>query len=640
MITLQAIDLRFGGRPIFDQITATILAGDRIGLVGSNGAGKTTLLKTLAGQQILDGGVIVAGKSTRIGYLPQDGLLAHGKTLFEEVESAAADIIALQKEQLALEAALQTAALDEQKKLLEKISDLDDALLIAEADLLPTKIESILLGLGFKREDKNRLTETFSGGWQMRIALAKLLLAKPHLLLLDEPTNHLDLPSQRWLEKFLSQYEGAIILVSHDQAFMDILCNRIFELSRGQLTAYTGNYTDYEDQKVERHLALEASQKSQQKQIEKTQAFIDRFRSKASKAAQVQSRIKALAKIERVEIEDAESTIGFTFPATRATGQQVITLEKIDYGFNETLLFKSLTVTLQKGEKVGIVGPNGAGKTTFLKILAGELLPLAGHRQLGLNVDLAYFAQHQAEALDPTKNVLDTVSESLKYGSKINPRTVLGSLLFRSEDVFKPVKVLSGGEKNRLALAKILLQGSNFLLLDEPTNHLDIYSKKVLQQAIIDFPGAAVIVSHDRAFLDPIVSCVWEIRDQKIHIFHGNVSAYVAWYDSQEAASKANVKKPLETSHQISIHTQTKAYKKSKQQAEEKLKKLEAQIHKLEADQRHFEQLLADPEFFKKDPQKAHALALSHADCLKQLEAAWDGWSQAQENFNETFLLD
>ncbi len=643
MITINELQLFFGSRPIFNRINATLLPRDCIGLVGSNGAGKTTLLKTLVGIQELDGGNILKGKAIEVGYLPQDGLIAHGKTLFHEVEQAAINILNLKEEQKHLEERLQhldPSHKEEEKNLILSISELDERLLLLDASTLPARIESILLGLGFKMEDMQRQTSEFSGGWQMRIALAKLLLAKPDLLLLDEPTNHLDLPSQRWLERFLKNYPGAIMMVSHDQAFLDGLCNRIFELSRGHLSIYTGNYSSFEEQKMERALILQANYQSQEKKIEKTQVFINRFRAKASKAGQVQSRIKALEKIERIEIQEEESRISFKFPPSRPTGQQVLKLEQIHYGYQAIQLFEDLSISLEKGEKIGIVGPNGAGKSTLLKLLAGILTPKKGIRSLGHQVDLAYFAQHQADELDPSKNVLDTVTDVLRGEDKTRPRSILGSLLFTADDVFKPVKVLSGGEKNRLALAKILLKGANCLLLDEPTNHLDIYSKRVLQEAIKDFEGTLVIVSHDRAFLDPIVTRVWELKDKQLKVFYGNISAYVDWVESLPSPTSSQ-----ETSRELELkerpkqafRVQSKAQRKAQQASSKRLQQLEEAIKTLEAQKDALEIELTHPQIFKEDPQKAHQLTNLHAELLEELNGRWEAWAEAQEAHSELF---
>lgn len=637
MLTLQDIELRFGGRYIFKKVSATISPGECIGLVGPNGAGKTTLLKTLAGIQGLDSGEVLKPKNFRIGYLPQDGLASKEESIILEIRSAAEEILNCEKLQQTLEGELQSATPNtpEHARILHDLAQCDDTLHLLEADQLPAKIETILMGLGFKKEDFSRYPGELSGGWQMRLGLAKLLLQAPDLLLLDEPTNHLDLPSQRWLEKFLSKYNGAVLMVSHDRAFLDALCGRIFEVHSGELHPYTGNYTAYESQKAHRELAQMAAFKTQEKNIAKTQAFIDRFRSKATKAAQVQSRIKALEKIERITIEDELSTVHFKFPEAPPSGQRVLTLENISYGFNEKLLFNQLNAAIERGEKIGIVGPNGAGKSTLLRLLAGEIQPQKGTRTLGHQVEFSYFAQHQADALDPNQSVLETVSEKLPIGTSVNPRSVLGALLFSADDIHKPVKVLSGGEKNRLALAKMLLNRSNLLFLDEPTNHLDMASKKVLQDALMSFKGSIVVVSHDRDFLDPLIERVWEVSEKGLFVFHGNLSAYLEWYDAEELKKNPQ---PIITSNiekKPNPKISSKDARKAKAALEKRLIATEARVEALEAEKQQLEALLSDPEFFKKDPAESRNAIKRHTACVEELEVAWQDWNAAFEESNQ-----
>lgn len=637
MLTLQDIELRFGQRYIFKKASATISSGECIGLVGPNGAGKTTLLKILAGLQGLDSGSILRPKNFRIGYLPQDGLESKEASIVLEIRSAAEEILSCEKLQHKLETELQIATPNtpEHTRILHDLAECDDTLQLLGRNQLPAKIETILIGLGFKKEDFDRYPGELSGGWQMRLGLAKLLLQAPDLLLLDEPTNHLDLPSQRWLEKFLVKYNGAVLMVSHDRAFLDALCGRIFEVHSGEIHPYTGNYTEYESQKAHRELAQLAAFKTQEKNIAKTQAFIDRFRSKATKAAQVQSRIKALEKIDRITIEDDLATVHFKFPEAPPCGQRVLTLENISYGFNEKLLFNQLNAAIERGEKIGIVGPNGAGKSTLLRLLAGEILPQQGTRTLGHQVEFSYFAQHQADALDPNQSVLETVSEKLPIGTSVNPRSVLGALLFTADDIHKPVRVLSGGEKNRLALAKILLNRSNLLFLDEPTNHLDMASKKVLQEALISFKGAVVLVSHDRDFLDPLIQRVWEVSEKGLFIFHGNLSAYLEWYDAEELKKEAGPSPVFEVQKKSNPQISSKEARKLKASLEKRLITTEARVETLEAEKQKLEALLSDPEFFKKDPKETREAIDRHTACVTELEIAWQEWNAAFEESNQ-----
>lgn len=541
MFTLNDIRLQFGPRILFNGISATINARERIGLVGSNGAGKSTLLKILVGLQDYDAGTIVAAKSASVGYLPQDGLETHGKTLCAEVESAFENVISLREKIAEADAALQSLPpeSDAYRETLELIATRERLLDDAEADKLRSRTETILHGLGFSQSDMERDTGEFSGGWQMRIALAKLLLREPSLLLLDEPTNHLDIESQDWLESCLARYAGAIVIVSHDRAFLDTLCTRTFALSAGRLEVYNGNYTYFEKTSRERREALRRAAQNQAREIEKTEAFIERFRAKATKAAQVQSRIKQLEKIERIEVEEEDtSQIAFSFPPAPQSGQVVLELKNLSKSYGALSVLRNLNLKIERGERIAVVGVNGAGKSTLVRMLAGAEPATSGERREGLNVAVSYFAQHQARELDPEIDVLTTVNDVAAGLGTTRLRTLLGAFLFRGEDVFKRVGVLSGGERNRLALARMLLRPFNFLILDEPTNHLDMRSKAVLAQALRQFTGTFVIVSHDRAFLDPLVTKVFEVKNGGVRVFLGNVSDYLAATAAERARER------------------------------------------------------------------------------------------------------
>jgi|TARA_B110000495_G_C23020589_1_gene605387 ATP-binding cassette subfamily F protein 3 len=540
MIALQNIKLQYGERYLYKDVSATIGAKDRIGLVGSNGSGKSTLLKVLCGFEEIDGGKVDKAKYVTFGYLPQDGINMHGRTLFKETETAFADVLGLQAKVDEAETRLDEmdTSSDEFYETLELIGTWEHRLEDLDAGKLPSRIESVLLGLGFSSSDMERKTEEFSGGWQMRIALAKLLLANPSLLLLDEPTNHLDVTSQQWLEDFLLGYEGSLLMISHDRGFLDEICNRTFELSLGSLHVYSGNYSVYERQSVERKELQMKAYKSQQKEIQQAEQFINRFKAKASKAKQAQSRIKALDKIERIQIDKEEDSVSFSFAAPPRSGQTVINLMNISKSYGDLSVIRDANLRIERGDRIVVVGVNGAGKTTIAKVIAGVEPYQSGDREIGQSTHISYFGQHQADELDKSVTVLATMEEAAEGKNATNIRSILGTFLFRGDDVFKNVSVLSGGERNRLALAKMLARAANFLILDEPTNHLDMRSQDALQRALKEYTGAYLIVSHNRAFVDPLATKVLEIRKDGLSLFPGNVSDYLRHLELVEAVGK------------------------------------------------------------------------------------------------------
>ena len=539
MIALQKIRLQYGERYLYKDISATIGTSDRIGLVGSNGAGKSTLLKVLCGLEEIDGGKVDKANYVTFGYLPQDGIEMHGRTLFKETEFAFADVLGLKAKVEEAEERLDEmdTSSEEFYETLELIGEWEHRLEDLDAGKLPSRIESVLLGLGFSGSDMHRKTEEFSGGWQMRIALAKLLLANPSLLLLDEPTNHLDVTSQKWLEDFLLRYEGSLLMISHDRGFLDIICNRTFELSMGSLHVYSGNYSVFETQSAERKELQMKAYKSQQKEIQQAEQFINRFRAKASKAKQAQSRIKALDKIERIQIEKEEDGVSFSFAPPPRSGQTVINLVDVSKSYGDLLVIRDANLRIERGDRIVVVGVNGAGKTTIAKVIAGVEPFQSGEREIGQSTHISYFGQHQADELDKSLTVLATLEESAEGKNTTNIRSILGTFLFRGDDVFKKVSVLSGGERNRLALAKMLARSANFLILDEPTNHLDMRSQDALQNALKDYTGAYLIVSHNRAFVDPLATKVLEIRKDGLSLFPGNVSDYLRHLEVVEAVA-------------------------------------------------------------------------------------------------------
>ena len=530
MIILKDVSLAYGEKVIFNQISATIGQRDRIGLVGVNGSGKTTLIKALLKEAEVDSGTIEQPGYVSLGYLPQDGIEVSGKTLFEEAQSAFADTLTLQAK--IDEASERMYELDPEEEeyyeLIDTIGEWEQQLEDHEPQKMKSRIERILIGLGFSQEDLNRDTGEFSGGWQMRIALAKLLLQSPSLLLLDEPTNHLDILSQHWLEKYLEGYHGALMVISHDKAFLNTVTNKTYQLKFGDLHVYNGNYTFYEKASAERLATQRKKADNQEKEIKRQKEFINRFRSNQKKASMVQSRIKQLDKVERVEVEREEKKMFFRFPEPPPASRKVIELHGIHKSYGELQVFRGLDLRIDKGDRIAVVGVNGAGKSTLARILAGVEKIDAGEREAGVNTVVGYFAQQQAEELNPAKTVLEEVELAADNDPNMNPRAALGAMLFSGGAQHKSISVLSGGERNRVALAKMLMRPANCVILDEPTNHLDLRSKEVLQEAIKLFPGTVILVSHDRDFLDPVVNKVLEVRPDGSRMLTCNVSEYIA----------------------------------------------------------------------------------------------------------------
>lgn len=632
MIELRDFQLSFGVRKIFDGVSAVINKGDRIGLVGSNGAGKTTLLKILSGDGRLDGGEVCKPKYATIGYLPQEALVAGSRPLYEEAESAFVGVIELRNRMLRADEILQTANPNSQEysEALAEIGEIQHALEDAEESKLRSKVETVLQGLGFKMGDMQRKCSEFSGGWQMRIALAKLLLQSPTLLMLDEPTNHLDIESIAWLEDYLHSYAGAIILVSHDRAFLNSLTNRTFHLSRGRLDVYAGNYDFYEEQSAARKLQLEHAAENQRRSIEKTERFIERFRYKNTKAAQVQSRIKALDKIERIEIESEETGIHFKFPEPERCAQVVLDVKDICKSFGSHKVLNNVNLKLERGDRAALVGINGAGKSTLAKIIAGTLSSDSGEVEFGLNAKMSYFAQHQTEELDKTRDVLDEALSVAPMERKNEVRGLLGAFLFKGDDVKKKVGVLSGGEKNRLALAKMLLRDFNFLLLDEPTNHLDMNSKNILASALAAYNGTYLIVSHDRAFLDPIVNKIYELSENGLKIYQGNLSDYVEKIRAEGRVGLSQSQTQTQKKPKISdfkLRKQEAAKRRAELSAiKKKVAKIESDLAEAENDLASVEAEMSDAEFYRKGVQCASITESYNAlkAKIETLYAEWD----------------
>ena len=506
-----------------------ITGTERTALVGANGTGKTTLMRVLAGLDSLDYGTMQRTRGSSVGYLPQDGLALRGRSVFAECLSVFDALHAIERELETLSA--QLAELDPAGSaygaVAERYSTLNSRFHAHDGYALDAQVGAVLGGLGFPKSDWERQTEEFSGGWQMRIALAKLLLARPDLLLLDEPTNHLDLDTRNWLENYLRTYPNGFILISHDRYFIDTTVNKIVEVWNKRLHTYHGNYAKYEQQRTERRSQLEAAYKNQRARIEDLEAFINRFRYQATKAKQVQSRIKELEKIERIEIPPEESAIHFTFPQPQASGRTVVEVQGLAKSYGPEQVFAGVDFTIERGDRIALVGANGAGKSTLIRLLSSQEPPSAGTLRLGHNVLPEFFAQDQYKVLDPAARMLDDISGIAPRVADAELRGLLGCFLFSGDDVYKPLGVLSGGERNRYALAKILVSPANFLLLDEPTNHLDLRAKDVLLNAVKHFEGTVIFVSHDRYFIDGTATRVFEVEDGRMHVYPGNYEDYL-----------------------------------------------------------------------------------------------------------------
>jgi len=529
MIQLTGAGKRYGPRILFENVDWLITPNERAGIVGANGTGKSSLLKVLDGIEGLDSGTLATQKGVGIGYLPQEGLSLSGRSVFAECMTVFAGLRALEDEQEALTRRM--AELDpagaEYAQVAERFQLAEGEFRARDGYVIEAQVGAVLSGLGFARGDWKRRTEEFSGGWQMRIALAKLLLEKPNLLLLDEPTNHLDLEARNWLEEYLSSYPYAFVLVSHDRYFLDVTVRKIVELWNKSLHVYTGGYSKYEVLKTERRAQLQAAYSHQQDKIQQLETFINRFRAQATKAKQVQSRIKELEKIERIEIPPDERAIRFSFPQPKPSGRVVAEFKNVAKSYGDHLVFSDADFIIERGDRVALVGINGAGKSTLIKILAGTEPVTAGEYTLGHNAQPDYFAQDQYKELDQNARMLDDLGTVAPRATNTELRSILGCFLFSEDDVFKPIGVLSGGERNRYALARMLMVPSNFMLLDEPTNHLDMRAKDVLLTALQDYTGTVVFVSHDRYFLDKLATRVIEVENGKVHVYPGNYEDYV-----------------------------------------------------------------------------------------------------------------
>ena len=636
MLHLDGITLHFGDRPLFDNISAMINPGERIGLVGPNGAGKSTLLKIIAGEQQCDSGSVNMSNTATVGYLPQDGVEPEeNRTVFKEVEQIFRNILEMREQQTRIHEKMEELepGSSEHNSAIETFGRLQHQLENAGAYSIKADIERVLKGLGFSNSDFSRSTTEFSGGWLMRIALAKLLLKKPTYLLLDEPTNHLDIESLQWIENLLMNYEGAVIIVSHDRTFLNTVTNRTLALQNGDLFDYAGNYSFYEKKSAEELELLKKRYENQQKEIKQTQEFIDRFRYKATKAKQVQSRIKQLEKMERIEILENQSEISFRFPPPQRSGQIVLSLKNVVKKYGDNTVFNGIVYEVERGDKIAVVGPNGAGKSTLIRILGGHEPITSGSREVGYNVTPGYFAQHQADELNAKNSALDEMRLAGDHESETRLRTILGCFLFIGDDVFKKVSVLSGGEKSRLALAKMLLNPGNFLIFDEPTNHLDMQSKNILQQALQQFEGTLMIVSHDRDFVDPIVNKTLEVQPGMLKTWLGNVSYYLdkkaeeAELNEETSTQKTETNK-LSRKDQRRIEAEKRnALSKKINPLKKRMEKVEQLIEKMEERKADIETAMADPDFYD-DSEKVKEISLEYESIKTELAENLNKWEE------------
>ncbi|MDF0707385.1 ABC-F family ATP-binding cassette domain-containing protein [Flagellimonas okinawensis] len=626
MLNIHNLSVAFGGEYLFEEISFRLNGGDRVGLIGKNGAGKSTMLKILAKEMPLDEGAIATEKNIKIGFLKQDIDFEEGRTVLEESYQAFSEIKDLEEQLDRINTALAERTdyeSDGYHQLMVDLNDVTHRYEILGGYNYQGDTEKVLLGLGFKREDFNKLTDTFSGGWRMRIELAKLLLQSNDVLLLDEPTNHLDIESIIWLEQFLRNFTGAVVIVSHDKMFLDNVTNRTIEISLGRIYDYSKPYSEFLVHRKEIKEQQLSAQKNQEKQIQQTERLIEKFRAKSSKASMAQSLIKKLDKMERIEVDEEDNSVmNLRFPVSVNPGKVVAELQEVSKSYGPKKVLESIDLMVERGSKTAFVGQNGQGKTTLAKIMVGEL-DYKGHLKIGHNVQLGYFAQNQAEYLDGNKTILDTMIDAANESNRSKVRDILGSFLFRGDDVDKYVKVLSGGERNRLALAKMLLQPFNVLVMDEPTNHLDIKSKNVLKQALQNFEGTLILVSHDRDFLQGLTDRVYEFKDGGIKEYLGDIDFYLEQrkmddFRSVEKGDQKKEEKPQEKSKESDYHTQKKqkSLKNKLSGVEKRISQLEKEIADIDHDLlMDYDATIAKPDFFDKYEGKK-----------KDLESLMEDW--------------
>ncbi|HEX2867471.1 MAG TPA: ABC-F family ATP-binding cassette domain-containing protein [Ignavibacteriales bacterium] len=645
MIDLLNLSVQFSGEYLFKDVNLKINSSDKIALVGANGAGKTTLFRIISGMQQPETGKVLMQKGISIGYLPQEIVIHSGKPLFQEVKTSLRQINTLGTEEHEITLRLEDNSLPEEERdlLVHKLGEIHHRMEEVGYYGINSEIEKVLIGLGFEEKDFMKLTSAFSGGWQMRIALAKLLLSNHEILLLDEPTNHLDLDSLEWLISFLKGYKGALLIISHDKHFVNEVTAKTLEIFLNKISFFNGNFDQYLKFKEERDSQLEARYILQQKKIKETEKFIERFRYKATKAKQVQSRIKQLEKVEQIDLPEFEEEIYIRFPDPPQSGVVPMELVKINKSYEDNHVLKDVDFRLDRGDKVAFVGPNGAGKTTLSKIISGRIDFDGGERIIGHNTIISYYAQDVADNLEPSFDILQTV-EGIGENKTIGQlRSILGSFLFTGDDVFKKVQVLSGGEKSRVALAKILLTKANLIVLDEPTNHLDISSKQVLQKALMDFKGSLILVSHDVDFLKPVVNKVCEIRNHSVKVYYGGIDYYLE--KKNEAASPENPQSKQNEQNngqpggnrkdqkRLEAELRQKKYAATKDIVKE-IASLEVKIEALEEKKKQLESDLADPSVYS-NSQMAKEKTADYSSTKENLEKCFEKWTELTESLEK-----
>ncbi len=638
LVTVLNLSLTFVGREILKEVNFQVEPGDRIGLVGPNGSGKTSLLRMMVGELAPDKGEIRITKGVRVGYLPQDVYEVLSGRLLQFVVDSVPSRVPLNDQLAALEASLADHPDPEtQSKLAAQLADVHHKIIDLDAQYPLHLAEKILLGLGFKPEDFEKPMGSLSGGWKMRAALAGLLYQNPDLLLLDEPTNHLDVPSVHWMEEFLRTYKGAMVLICHDREFLNRQSQRTISFEPEGMRFYSGNYEHYLKAREEESRVLESRAKHQEQKVREAERFIERFRAKASKARQAQSKIKLVKKIELVETFQKRKTIRFSFPEVPRSGREVLSIQGLTKSFGPLTLYKDLHLRVMRGERVAIVGPNGAGKTTLLRLIAGELQPDQGQASLGHNVTMSYYAQHLSEMLDPNKTILSEVYQVVPHETVSFVRGVCGAFLFSGPDVDKPVAVLSGGERARVSLAKILVKPGNFMVMDEPTNHLDILSSEMLIDALQDFDGTLLFVSHNQSFVNRLATKIWDIRDSAVVEYPGTLHEYFTHLAGKEAEVEPDRQEESEepARQKKKDLRREKAEKRSListalKPIQAKLKQLEERIDKIEKRRTEVEQLLADPEVFK-DKSKSIPLLNEYGAIRKKLDELMSRWEYQQQ---------
>ncbi|MBF9221008.1 ABC-F family ATP-binding cassette domain-containing protein [Hymenobacter ruricola] len=629
MISISDLDFHFGSRTLYDNASLHIKPKDKIGLIGLNGTGKSTLLRLLVGEYKADGGSISMAKDVSLGFLNQD-LLSYDthESILHVAMQAFEEALELQKK---IDEILVQFETDYSDELVDKLATMQERFEALGGYTMQARAEEILEGLGFSTEDLTKPLKSFSGGWRMRVMLAKILLQQPSLLLLDEPTNHLDLPSIKWIENYLADYEGAVIIVSHDRAFLDRTTNTTVEVLGGKLVPYAGNYSYYLEEKEERNLIQKGAFENQQAQIRQAERFIERFKAKASKAKQAQSRVKALDKLERIEdVAQDAAKINMKFTFKVEPGRHILRMEHVTKKYDQKLIFRDTNVHIERGDKIALIGANGKGKSTLMRLVAGTEAPTAGKHQLGHNVIMSFYAQHQLESLTLDNEILQEMSEAGSKRNDMELRSVLGSFLFTGEEVFKKIKVLSGGEKSRVALAKTLISEANFLLLDEPTNHLDMVSVNILIQALEQYEGTFIVISHDRYFVENVATKIWFIEDFQLKEYPGTYAEYELWQEDREKAAKkaglpspsAHKPQPKEDPRPAPAANGPDAKKAAKELAE-----VEARITGLEKELAVYEAQLADAAIYANASQLKDT-TLKFETVKKELAAQTKRWEE------------